>query len=293
MNKYSVKINKKFGFKQIFPTPSVTEINKFYNKIFYSKNFKNFNNSSLKVQKSDKFFFDTKWDSINTNLKIFLKYKKNNISVLDIGCGWCQCLIYLKKKGFDCYGFDPSKESVLYGLKYGIKVKHAGMDKVDVFEGKKFNVVILNNVLEHLIDPEGTLKQIKKILKPKGIIMVEVPNDFNDFQIIGKKIHKLKQWWVSPPAHLNYFSKETLSKLINFLGFKVLLSHSSFPLEMFLLFGDNYIGDPKIGKICHKKRVSFEKNLIKYGKIKLLNDFYKSLAELNLGRTITLYAQIK
>jgi 2-polyprenyl-3-methyl-5-hydroxy-6-metoxy-1,4-benzoquinol methylase len=292
MNKYSIKINKKFGFKQVYPTPSVIEINKFYQKIFYSKNFKNFNNSSLKVQRSDKFFFDTKWDSIYKNLKSFLKYKGNNISVLDIGCGWCQCLIYLKKKGLDCYGFDPSKESILYGLKNRIKVKHAGMDKVDVFEGKKFNVVILNNVLEHLIDPENTLRQIKKILKPKGIIIVEVPNDFNDFQIIGKKIHKLKQWWVSPPAHLNYFSRETLSKLVNYLGFKVLLSHSSFPLEMFLLFGDNYISDPKIGKICHKKRVSFEKNLIKYGKINVLNNFYKSLAELNLGRTITLYAQI-
>jgi len=57
MNKYSIKINKKFGFKQVYPTPSVIKINKFYQKIFYSKSYKNFNNSSLKVQKSDKFFF--------------------------------------------------------------------------------------------------------------------------------------------------------------------------------------------------------------------------------------------
>jgi hypothetical protein len=43
MNKYSIKINKKFGFKQVYPTPSVIKINKFYQKIFYSKSYKNFN----------------------------------------------------------------------------------------------------------------------------------------------------------------------------------------------------------------------------------------------------------
>ena len=59
---------------------------------------------------------------------------------------------------------------------------------------------------------------------------------------------------------------------------------------MFLLFGDNYVGNQKLGKICHQKRVTFEKNLRDNGKSKLLKKFYRSLAKLNLGRQIVVYA---
>jgi hypothetical protein len=75
------------------------------------------------------------------------------------------------------------------------------------------------------------------------------------------------------------------------IGFKILDVEASFPLEIFLLFGDNYIKNPVLGKECHKKRIMFEKNLLKYGRVGLLNSFYKSLADLGLGRTITIYAQ--
>ena len=63
----------------------------------------------------------------------------------------------------------------------------------------------------------------------------------------------------------------------------------SFPLEMFLLFGDNYVKDGKLGSACHKKRVAFEENLRKLGKKNTLKNFYRSLADLNLGRQISLY----
>jgi len=42
--------------------------------------------------------------------------------------------------------------------------------------------------------------------------------------------------------------------------------------------------DPKIGSKCHKQRVAFEQNLRKTGKSKFLKKFYRSLADLNLGR---------
>ena len=57
-----------------------------------------------------------------------------------------------------------------------------------------------------------------------------------------------------------------------------------------LLFGDNYVSDPKVGKICHRKRVAFETNLRKLGKNKELKIFYKAMAKLNLGRQVIVYA---
>jgi 2-polyprenyl-3-methyl-5-hydroxy-6-metoxy-1,4-benzoquinol methylase len=287
MKKYSLIKNKKFGFFKIFPSPSKKELNNYYKKEFYNSQSKFFNNSSLKVQLEDKDFFNSRWENM---YKSFCKFKKKN-TILDIGCGWCQSLIYFKKKGYDCYGFDPSKEAVKYGLRNKLNVKHAGIDDIDIFGKKKFDIVTLLNVLEHLISPKEALSKIKNILNKKGLLVIDVPNDFNDFQLAARKLHNLPQWWVSPPRHLNYFSRDSLVKLLKSIGFKILDVEASFPLEIFLLFGDNYVKNPVLGKECHKKRIMFEKNLLKYGRVGLLNSFYKSLADLGLGRTITIYAQ--
>lgn len=92
------------------------------------------------------------------------------------------------------------------------------------------------------------------------------------------------------PAHLNYFTRETLQKLIEGTGYKVGLAESSFPLEMFLLFGDCYVNNPELGKQCHQKRVAFEENLRRLGYEDKLREFYQALAKLNLGRQIKMYA---
>jgi len=288
-NKYLIKKNKKFGFYQISPTPSKEDVDKYYEEEFYSTK-KYFNNSSLKVQLEDKEFFDSRWKNMYSKFNSFSK-KKKNISMLDVGCGWAQSLIYFKNKGYKCYGFDPSKEAVEYALKKNIAAKQSFLEGMNVFGNKKFDIVTLVNVLEHLRDPVKALVQIKNILKPGGIIFIDVPNDFNDFQIVGAKVHKMKNWWIAPPRHLNYFSNKTLSKLLKSLGYKILLSEASFPIEMFLLFNDNYVLNRNLGKKCHKKRIFFEKNLIKFGKENVLNKFYQALAKLNLGRQVSIYAK--
>lgn len=290
--KYQLKKNK-FGFYQVTPTPTPEEITKFYAEEFYTGEYKNFNDSSLEVQINDKDFFQGRWSDIYDNLLEIDSSLKNNASILDVGCGWAQALLSFKEKGFDCFGFDPAIEAVDYGCKKGLNIKHAGLEGMDVFEGKKFNIVSMLNVLEHLADPIKSIDQIKKILKPNGILVIDVPNEFNDFQLAGRDVHDLDDWWVAPPNHLNYFSKDSLVKLLDNMGFNVKICESSFPLEMFLLFGDNYVKDGSIGSVCHKKRVAFEQNLRMHGKTSSLKNFYRSLAELNLGRQITIYSKLK
>ena len=64
-------------------------------------------------------------------------------------------------------------------------------------------------------------------------------------------------------------------------------------MEMFLLFGEVYVGDSQIGSNCHEKRKNFEERLIKNGHKEKLYQFYEKLAELELGRQITIYATPK
>jgi len=292
MDKYKLKKNK-YGFFQVDPTPTEKEISKFYAEEFYSGDYKNFNDSSLEVQLNDEEFFKGRWQQIYENFLEIKKKLKKNTTMLDVGCGWGLALQYFQSKGIQCYGFDPAKEAVEYGRNKGLNLKHAGLNSMDVFNGKKFDLISLINVLEHLADPEIALKQIKKIIHKDGILMIDVPNEYNKFQVAGKKVHNLDEWWFAPPNHLNYFSRESLSNLLDEIGFKIKICESSFPLEMFLLFGENYVSDPKLGKACHKKRVSFEVNLRKTGNQNLLKKFYRTLAKLNLGRQIVIYAVLK
>lgn len=289
---YNLKKNE-FGFYQVTPTPSAEEITKFYADEFYTDEYKNFNDATLEVQIKDKAFFDGRWRDIYDNFLEINKDLKKGDSIIDIGCGWAQALLFFKEKGFDCYGFDPSIEAVEYGCKKGLNIKHAGLDGMDVFENKKFEMVTMFNVLEHLSNPSQTLNQIKEILQPNGILAIDVPNEFNDFQTAGRDVHGLDDWWVTQPTHLNYFSKDSLVKFLVSHGFSVEISESSFPLEMFLLFGENYIKDGNIGSQCHKKRVLFEENLRKHGKASTLKNFYRVLADLNLGRQISVFCKLK
>lgn len=291
-NNYSLKPNEQYGFLQVKPTPSAEEINRFYANEFYSGDYKNFNNSSLEVQLDDQTFWEGTWDDQAKVIQSQLGRAFSDIEILDVGCGWAQALLHFKRLGASCYGFDPALEAVEYGISQGLNLKHCGVESMNVFGGKKFDVVMLNNVLEHLAEPVAVLTEIRQsVLKDGGLLIITVPNEFNKFQVAAQRLHNLEPWWVTPPAHLNYFNKSTLQALLAGCGFQSELAVASFPLELFLLMGDNYVGNRDVGKICHAKRVQFELNLRQLGEEDTIQQFYKSLADANLGRQITCYAR--
>lgn len=292
--KYNIKKNDEYGFLQVHPTPSPEEIAQYYAQEFYSNEYPQLNNSSLEVQERDKEFNDAqreeKYQTLCELTHSDLKGKK----ILDFGCGWGHTIKYFQSKGAMVYGCDPAVDAVTYGQKNGLNVVSTKMDTLNIFNGMRFDVVMLLNVLEHLADPIHTIREIKKeILAPGGILVIEVPNDYNAFQECATRVHPIPKWWIAPPAHLNYFNKDSLTTLLEGEGFNIEQTMGSFPLEMFLLFGDNYVADKTVGRACHEKRVAFEKNLKAHGYHQTLKDFYKALAQVNLGRQILTYARSK
>jgi SAM-dependent methyltransferase len=282
--------DSKFGFKRVEPIPSQEEVEKFYAQEFYDANAQYFNNSALLLQQEQSDFFNSRWKAIHEELQSFFGDEILEKSVFDIGFGFAQALKYLKNEGLSVSGLEPSKEGVDYARENGIEAIHAGIERFDLVKNKS-EVVLLINVLEHLREPEQTLLNIKdKVLTSDGMLVIDVPNDFNDFQIVADAEYDLNEWWVHPPNHINYFSHDSLQKLLMGCGFKIVHCTSSFPLDMFLLFGDQYVGNPKLGSECHNKRVMFEQLMEKHGKAEKLKKFYNSLSELNLGRSISVYA---
>jgi 2-polyprenyl-3-methyl-5-hydroxy-6-metoxy-1,4-benzoquinol methylase len=285
---------QRYGFWAIRPTPSKEEITRFYANEFYSGDYKNFNDSSLEVQVNDLEFYEGSWGDVADSIQRLSGRTLDGQTILDIGCGWGLFLEYMSRLGMKCYGFDPAPEAVAYASSKGASVKLAGLDKIAVFDDQRFDVVTLNNVLEHLSDPIGVVSEVlTEVLSPDGLLVIDVPNEFNAFQLAGRDTHGLADWWVAPPAHLNYFSNESLSDLLEGEGYDVLHSEASFPLEMFLLFGECYVGDGTLGKEIHRKRVNFELNMRRNGQTEVLRKFYKGLAQVNLGRQVRIYARPK
>ena len=278
------------GFLRVDPIPSQEDVEKFYAKEFYDFNNQYFNNSSLLVQQEQSDFFNSRWKNIYELSKNFFKGDLSNKSVFDIGFGFAQALVYLKSKGLNVSGLEPSQEGVDYAKSKNIEAYHTGIKNFDVVK-VKHDIVLLMNVLEHLRNPKQTLLNIKdQLLAPNGLLVIDVPNDFNDFQVVANKEYDLDEWWVYPPNHINYFSHSSLKNLLEASGYKIVHCTASFPLDMFLLFGDQYIGNPELGRECHNKRVNFEELMRKHGKSDKLKAFYDSLADLNLGRSISVYA---
>jgi SAM-dependent methyltransferase len=288
--KANIIADGKYGFKRVEPVPTQEEVEKFYAEEFYDANAIYFNNSSLLVQKEQSDFFNSRWKAIFEQASLFYGDTITTKSVFDIGFGFAQALVYLKEKGLDVSGLEPSIEGVNYAKSKGIEAIHGGIENFDGIE-EDYDIVLLLNVLEHLREPEKTLLDIKdQLLSKNGLLVIDVPNDFNDLQIAANTEYNLDEWWVFPPNHINYFSHESLQKLLKGCGYKIVSCTASFPLEIFLLFGDQYVGNPNLGRECHNKRVKFEELMKKHGKDEKLKAFYTALADLNLGRAVSVYA---
>ncbi len=155
-------------------------------------------------------------------LKKISKFKKGG-RILDIGCGPGLFLDEAKRQGWEVQGADLSK----WGQDYA-KSKFL----IDVFQGflteagfadRSFDVIVMNDVIEHLEDPKAVLKEIRRILKNDGIIYVSTP----DIKSVLSRLLRAK-WWGINKYHLYYFSKKTIEKLFDEVGFKP-LRYSSYP----------------------------------------------------------------
>lgn len=101
-----------------------------------------------------------------------------NGSVLDIGCGNGAMLAEIGKLGsWKLYGVESSETAVSLARSQGLDVRlaDATTDLVTLFEQRTFDLIVSVEVIEHVYDPRGLLRQAHTLLRPKGRLVMTTP----------------------------------------------------------------------------------------------------------------------
>ena len=137
--------------------------------------------------------------------------------VLDVGCGKGLFLTGLRELGWQVYGTELSEISSGFARSSGLRVYTKTIEDAP-FEAGSFDLITLFHVLEHLPQPQGTLVTALSLLRPGGILLVEVPN-------IGSWYARVfgDHWFhYDVPRHLFHFNPETLHRIVSAAGFHVI-----------------------------------------------------------------------
>ncbi len=273
------------GFRHVVPLPSEHELRRVYRHDYYAVA------KPLYLERSRE---DEPWWSL-VHRERFEAFEAllaaGRRRVLDVGCGPGTFLSVGRERGWEVLGIEPSEQAAAHARSLGLPVVEEFLTPELAPRLGTFDAVHLNEVLEHLPDPRGHLELCRDLLRPAGLLCVAVPNDYNPLQAVLREVAGYAPWWVAPPHHLNYFDFDSLARLLERVGFAILRREATFPLEIFLLMGEDYVHDDGLGRACHARRKLFETRLDAAGAGGLKRELYARLAELGLGRQALLYAE--
>jgi 2-polyprenyl-3-methyl-5-hydroxy-6-metoxy-1,4-benzoquinol methylase len=211
--------------------------------------------------------------------------------LLDVGCGLGLFIQTGLERGWTATGIEPAEQSAAYARSRGVDVISEAFSQEMADRLGTFDVVHMHEVLEHLPDPVSTLSAIHGLVGQDGLLCVVVPNDYNPLQRLLREQRGFDPWWVAPPIHLNYFDFDSLRGLLEKSGFRAVETFATFPMEFFLLMGENYIGNDAVGRRCHGLRKSLELNLRLSDHGRLKSALYSGFAESGIGREILMVAR--
>lgn len=205
----------KCSIQYLYPYPTESELNEIYSEGYVAWGIGN--EDTFSQMKKAKF---------RKLLKYTAKYC-NKGNLLDFGCGPGYLMEEAKKIGFNVYGAEFGEYAA------NIAKNKFGEDKIFVgnienckFQDNFFDIVIMSDLLEHIVNPISSLKKVNAILKNTvnsnggGYCMITTPNTNS----LTAKLLKSK-WHRYMLEHLVYFNKNSMEKLAELTGFKVIKSY--------------------------------------------------------------------
>lgn len=232
--RHIINRNDKFKLRKCLDCSCIFISNIEINKDYFDKYYESDYYSSDK----DNGFLIKLWSLIyrfffNKKEKIILDYFKNienKLSILDIGCGNGNFLSALDSKKFEKNGVEINPQGIKICEEYGINVYKKSIELID-FGEKKFDVITLWHVVEHLENPLEIFKKLKTIIKDNGVLLFQVPNN----EGLGFKLGEKYWFHLDSPRHLVIPNKKAVEKICEKNGLKIVDIKNEFydyPLDL-------------------------------------------------------------
>lgn len=152
----------------------------------------------------------------------------NGKRLLDVGCHIGVFVDVAQQREWDAWGVEPSRWATTQAQAQGLKVVNGTLATTS-FEDASFDVITLWDVIEHVPDPKAELRQVHRLLKQDGAVVIHTIDIASPFaRIMGHR------WPWLMEMHLYYFSPHTLRRMLEEVGFEVI--HSS-PQGRYLRLG--------------------------------------------------------
>lgn len=167
---------------------------------------------------SNKTIFDNVYQlvknyTLNKKIKLINSFNTEEKKILDVGAGTGDFLKVCKNNNWKVNGVEPSEKARDFASKKNIELKK----DISEFNNEQFDVISLWHVLEHIPNLIEYINQLKKLLKPNGVLIIAVPNyksyDANHY----------KEFWAAydVPRHLWHFSQTSIKKLFSTIEMNV------------------------------------------------------------------------
>ena len=201
---YEVMINDKLEMLVTSPIPP--SLDEYYD----SKEYQSHNKSKNALL--DKLYNSVKKRSFKRKASLFHK-EKDTQTILDVGAGTGDFLLYCKNLGYNISGTEPTLKARKKAQEKGLEL----LQDINSFAGKKFDIITLWHVLEHVPNLYEIIDQLKSMLNVDGQLFVAVPN-FKSYDAAY-----YKEFWAAydVPRHLWHFDKKSMRDL--FLTHRVFL----------------------------------------------------------------------
>jgi 2-polyprenyl-3-methyl-5-hydroxy-6-metoxy-1,4-benzoquinol methylase len=202
---YAVMKNQEYDFLVTSPVP--TDLENYYQSEDY------ISHTDAKKSLFDKVYQTVKTHTLKKKAALLNSFSPSEKTILDIGAGTGDFLQECKKNNWKTFGVEPNRKAREIAKNKNIVLEN----EISFFNGKKFDVITLWHVLEHVENLEAYIQNLKELLQEDGTLLIGVPN----YKSFDAKYYQ--EFWAAfdVPRHVWHFSQASIHKIFKKVSMNV------------------------------------------------------------------------